>query len=174
MNFFELNKAFGALLAALIFIMVTGMVTGYIFHEETPETPGFVIEVADASETGGKAKEAVEEVDFATLLASADAAKGEKVTKKCLSCHSFEAGGGNKTGPNLHDVFGRAVASVGEFGYSDAMKEFSAGKSWDVETLNAFLTNPKNLVGKTTMAFAGLKKDGDRADLIVYLQGLKN
>nr|WP_321445826.1 cytochrome c family protein [uncultured Cohaesibacter sp.] len=174
MNFFELNKAFGALLAALIFIMVTGMVTGYIFHNETPETPGYVIEVADASEAGPTQKEPVEEVDFATLLASADVAKGEKVTKKCQSCHSFEAGGGNKTGPNLHDVFGRAIASVGDFSYSDAMKEFSDGKTWDAETLNTFLTKPRDLVGKTSMAFAGLKKDSDRANLIAYLQSLQN
>lgn len=174
MNFFELNKAFGALLAALIFIMVTGMVTGYIFHEETPETPGFVIEVADASDAGGPAKEAKEEVDFATLLASADIAKGEKVTKKCQSCHSFEADGGAKTGPNLHDVFGRAIASVDGFGYSDSMTEYGAGKSWDADTLNAFLTKPKDVVSKTSMAFAGLKKDSDRANLIGYLQSLNN
>ena len=87
MNFFELNKAFGAVLMALIFIMATGMVTGFIFHHETPEKPGYVIEVADASDDAGAEEEAVEEVDFATLLASADVEKGIKVAKKCSACH---------------------------------------------------------------------------------------
>lgn len=174
MNFFQLNKAFGALLMALIFIMVTGMVTGFIFHAETPEKPGFVIEVADASGDAAPAKEAEEEVDFATLLASADIAKGEKVTKKCAACHTFDAGGATKTGPNLHGVFGRAVAGVDGFKYSSAMTEYADGKVWDVDTLNAFLTKPKDVVAKTSMAFAGLKKDKDRANLIGYLQSLNN
>ena len=173
MNSFELNKAFGALLLALIFIMVTGMVTGFIFHKADPETPGYVIEVAEASQDAAPEAE-VEEVDFATLLASADAEKGAKVAKKCASCHTFEAGGATKTGPNLHGVVGRAVASIGDFKYSDAMTGFAEGKSWDAETLNAFITKPKDLVGKTSMSFAGLKKDSDRANLISYLQSLAN
>ncbi|WP_319530600.1 cytochrome c family protein [uncultured Cohaesibacter sp.] len=171
MNFFELNKAFGALLMALIFVMVTGMVTGYIFHEEAPATPGYVIEVAEAGDSAAP-KEAVEEVDFATLLASADPEKGEKVAKKCAACHTFDAGGANKTGPHLHDVFGRGIATISDFSYSDAMVAFGEGKTWDAETLNAFLTKPKDLVDGTKMAFAGLKKDGDRADLVAYLQSL--
>ncbi|PLW75814.1 c-type cytochrome [Cohaesibacter celericrescens] len=173
MNSFELNKAFGAFLMALIFIMVTGMVTSFIFHAETPEKPGYVIEVADASQEAAP-EEVVETVDFATLLASADADKGAKVAKKCASCHTFDAGGANKTGPNLHGIVGRAVASIDGFKYSGSMTEFSEGKSWDVETLNSFLTKPKDLVEKTSMGFAGLKKDKDRADLVSYLQSLSN
>lgn len=173
MNFFEINKAFGALLMALIFVMVTGMVTGFVFEDEAPATPGYVIEVADASGDAAP-KEEVEEVDFATLLASADAAKGEKVAKKCASCHTFEAGGANKTGPNLHGVVGRQIAHAADFGYSDAMVAFGEGKTWDPETLNAFLTKPKDLIDGTKMAFAGLKKDSDRADLVAYLQTLSN
>ena len=170
MNFFELNKAFGALLMALIFVMVTGMVTGFIFAEHKPKVPGYEIEVAEAGEGAEPAAEEVEEVDFATLLAEADAAKGERVAKKCASCHTFDAGGANKVGPNLHGVVDRAIASVDGAKYSDSMLEFADGKVWDVDTLNAFLTKPKDVVAKTTMAFAGLKKDKDRADLIAYLQ----
>jgi cytochrome c553 len=117
MNSFELNKAFGAFLMALIFIMGTGMVTSFIFHAGTPEKPGYVIEVADASQEAAP-EEVVETVDFATLLASADADKGAKVAKKCASCHTFDAGGANKTGPNLHGIVGRAVASIDGFKYS--------------------------------------------------------
>ncbi|SNY91841.1 cytochrome c [Cohaesibacter sp. ES.047] len=171
MNFFELNKAFGALLMALIFIMVSGMVTGFIFSADEPETPGYEIEVADAGDTAAPVEE-VEKVDFSVLLADADPSKGERVAKKCAACHTFEAGGANKTGPHLHDVVGRDIASVTDFNYSDAMKSFGEGKTWDTETLNAFLTKPRDLVDGTKMAFAGLRKDGDRADLIKYLQTL--
>ena len=174
MNFFELNKAFGAILMALIFIMVTGMVTGYIYKDEEPKVPGFEIEVAEASAGGAPKAAAEEEVDFATLLAEADAEKGEKVAKKCQSCHTFEAGGPNKVGPNLHGVVGRVIATHEGFAYSDAMKAFGEGKSWDAETINTFVTKPKDLVSGTKMAFAGLKKAKDRANLIAYLQTLSN
>ena len=174
MNSFELNKAFGALLMAVIFIMVTGMVTSFIFHNEAPETPGYVIEVAEISDAPAVKEEAVEEVDFAALLASADADKGAKVAKKCAACHTFEAGGPNKVGPNLHGVIGRGIAQIDGFKYSDAMKAFGEGKSWDAETVNTFITKPKDLVAKTSMGYAGLKKPEDRANLIGYLQSLSN
>ncbi len=172
MNFFEFNKIVGAILMALIFVMVTGMATGYIFSDHAPEQPGYIIEVADASGDGA-AKEAEPEVDFATLLAAADAGKGERVAKKCAACHTFDADMANKTGPHLFGVFDRAIASVGEFKYSDAMHAFSEGKVWDAETLNKYLTKPKDLVPGTAMAFAGLSKAEDRANLIGYLQTLK-
>nr|WP_321454517.1 cytochrome c family protein [uncultured Cohaesibacter sp.] len=171
MNFFEFNKIAGAILMALIFVMVTGMATGYIFNDEAPAQPGYVIEVADAS-GANTAKEAEPEVDFATLLANADADKGARVAKKCVACHTFEADGGNKTGPNLHGVVDRAVASVADFKYSDAMHSFGEGKSWDPETLSTYLTKPKDLVPGTAMAFAGLKKAEDRANLIGYIKSL--
>lgn len=173
MNFFEINKAFGALLLALIIVMVTGMLSSYIFSEDLPETPGFNIEVADASGNTAAPKEEEAPVDFATLLASADLEKGKKVTKKCASCHTFEQGGKNKIGPNLFGIVDRAPASIDGFKYSDAMKAFADGNSWNTDTLNTFLTKPKDLVSKTNMSFAGLKKDKDRANLIGYLQSLK-
>lgn len=171
--FFELNKMFGALLLSLIIIMVTGMVTSFIFSEDMPEKPGFEIAVASTDGAApAAAAEAEEVVDFATLLASADVDKGTKVFKKCAACHTAEAGGKNKIGPNLHGIVGRQPASVDSFKYSAAMTEFAADKVWDVDTLNAFLTKPKDLVNKTSMSFAGLKKDKDRANLIGYLQTL--
>nr|WP_319515611.1 cytochrome c family protein [uncultured Cohaesibacter sp.] len=172
MNFFEFNKMAGAVLMALIFIMVTGMATGYIFSDDAPDQPGYAIEVADGS-GGGAAKEPEPEVDFATLLASADAGKGERVAKKCAACHTFDAEMANKTGPHLFGVVNRAVASVDDFKYSDAMTAFGEGKVWDPEHLNTYLTKPKDMVPGTAMAFAGLKKPEDRANLISYLQTLK-
>lgn len=98
-----------------------------------------------------------------------DAAKGEKVFKKCMACHAA-ASKTNKVGPYLQGVVNRPVASAEGYAFSDGMKEFAAGgKVWDEAALDLYLTNPKALVPKTKMAFAGLKKPEDRADLIAYL-----
>ena len=100
-------------------------------------------------------------------LAEGDAAKGEKIYKKCKSCHSLEAGK-KKVGPSLAGLFGRTAGTVEGFKYSAAMKD--SGIVWDEETLNTFLEKPKAMVPKTRMAFPGLKKEQDRMDLIAYLK----
>jgi len=101
--------------------------------------------------------------------ASGDAAKGEKVFKKCKACHKTGEGE-NATGPSLYQVVGRKVASIQGFGYSSGMSNL--GGTWTPEHLDAFLTKPKDLVPDTKMSFAGLKKEQDRADLIAYLATL--
>jgi cytochrome c len=100
-------------------------------------------------------------------LAEGDAAAGEKVYKKCKTCHSLEAGK-NKLGPNLAGIFGREAGSVEGYKYSKAMA--SSGIVWDEATMDAFLAKPKDVVPKTKMAFAGLKKEEQRQDLIAYLK----
>jgi len=100
-------------------------------------------------------------------LAEGDAAAGEKVYKKCKTCHSLEAGK-NKLGPNLAGIFGRQAGSVEGYKYSAAMA--SSGIVWDEATMDAFLVKPKDVVPKTKMAFAGLKKEVQRQDLIAYLK----
>ncbi len=100
-------------------------------------------------------------------LAEADLAKGEKIFKKCKTCHSLEEGK-KKQGPHLAGLFGRTAGSVEGYKYSKAMKE--SGIVWDEETLDAYLTKPKDLVPKTKMAFPGLKKEQDRIDIIAYLK----
>jgi len=102
-----------------------------------------------------------------------DAAKGEKVFKKCAACHSV-ADKTNKVGPYLTGVVGRPVATAEGYAYSEDMKAFGAtGKVWDEATLNTYLENPKAVVAKTKMAFAGLKKQDERDDLIAYLMTKK-
>ena len=96
-----------------------------------------------------------------------DAVKGEKVFKKCKACH-YVVKEKNKTGPHLVAVLGRAAGSLEEYKYSKAMK--ASGLFWDEETLAAYLKAPKKYVKGTKMAFAGLKKDKDVADVIAYLK----
>ena len=99
--------------------------------------------------------------------AAGDAAKGKQVFAKCQACHSLEAGT-NKLGPSLHGLVGRPSGSIEGFNYSDAMK--NAHLTWDPETLDKYLTKPKEVVPGTKMTFPGLPKDKDRADLISYLE----
>ena len=99
---------------------------------------------------------------------AADAKKGKKVYNKCKACHSINKGGKNKVGPNLYGIVGRKAAQVKGFKYSKALK--NSGLTWDDATLDKFLKKPKKLVKKTKMAFGGIKKDSQRADLIAYLK----
>ena len=99
--------------------------------------------------------------------AEGDPANGEKVFRKCKACHALEPGK-NKVGPSLAGVFGRTAGTVEGFKYSSAMTD--SGIVWDEETMDGFLEKPKQVVPKTRMAFAGLKKEQDRMDVIAYLQ----
>lgn len=100
-----------------------------------------------------------------------DAEKGEKVFKKCKACHTIDKGDKNKVGPNLHGVAGQAAGQVAGYKYSSAMAE--SGLTWDDATLDKYLAKPKDVVPKTKMAFAGLKKADDRADVIAYMNANK-
>ncbi|MEM8753459.1 MAG: cytochrome c family protein, partial [Pseudomonadota bacterium] len=100
-----------------------------------------------------------------------DAAKGEKIFKKCKSCHDVGEGAKDRTGPHLNGVFGRAAAAHDGFDYSKSMKRAGDdGLLWTVETLDAYIENPRALVSKTRMAFRGVKDAEDRADLLAYLR----
>ncbi|QFS96001.1 Cytochrome c-554 precursor [Labrenzia sp. THAF191b] len=106
-----------------------------------------------------------------TVQASAegDPAKGEKVFKKCAACHAVGPEAKNKVGPELNGIVGRAWGAVDGYKYSANLLEMADGKVWDEETLGVYLTKPKDLIPKGKMAFAGLKKEDDRADVIAYL-----
>lgn len=99
-----------------------------------------------------------------------DAAKGEKVFRKCMACHAVGPDAKNKVGPELNGIVGRQAAALEEFGYSDAFKaKGEEGLVWDAESLDAFLEKPRDYVKGTKMSFAGLRKEDDRADVIAYL-----
>ncbi|SLN25213.1 c-type cytochrome [Oceanibacterium hippocampi] len=170
MDSFELNKFIGAFLFCLLITVGLVNLSGILVHPTIPDQPGYVIEVAESSDADGDATEEEAGPSLAVLLSEGDAAKGEKVAKKCASCHSFEEGGPNKVGPNLYGVLMNARGVHSDFAYSDALKSHPG--EWTYEDLDHFLANPKGFIQGTKMAFAGLKKPGDRADLILYLRSL--
>jgi len=98
---------------------------------------------------------------------AADVEAGAKVFKKCKACHTIEAGGKNKIGPNLHGVMGRQAGMVEGFKYSKAFKE--ASFSWDETELGKYLADPKGYLKGNKMAFPGLKKEEDVANVIAYM-----
>ncbi len=100
-------------------------------------------------------------------LAEGDAAKGEKVFKKCKTCHNFDPGK-KKIGPHLKGIIGRKAGSVEGYKYSKAMK--AADVTWDEANLDEYLKKPKAFIKGTKMSFGGLKKDSQRQDLIAYLK----
>ena len=109
---------------------------------------------------------------FEELLAAASIDAGKKVSSKCTACHGFNSGGGNRIGPNLWAILGKAKAEAAGFNYSDALK--GLGGVWSVEDMNLWLKSPKKYAPGNSMAFVGLRKDKDRANLIAYLNSMSD
>ena len=103
-----------------------------------------------------------------SVAQAADANLGKRQFGPCTSCHTVEAGGADKQGPNLHGVIGRKAGSKEGFGYSDAMKK--AGWVWDEAQIDKYITKPADLVPGNKMAFPGVPKPEVRANIIAYLK----
>ena len=169
MDSFELNKIIAAVLLVALIIIGIGKLSDDIFYVEKPKNPGYVVEVEQAvtASTETKSDTSIEKIDIAGLMAMADLAHGEKVFKKCAACHSIVKGGKNNIGPALYNVVDRQVGVVSDYKYSKALTEY--GKNWTFEELNGYLIRPAKWIKGTKMAFAGLKKEKDRASVILYL-----
>ena len=156
------NTIAGWVLAGGIVALGLSIVSGMYFHAEAPEKEGFAVAAEAGGEAGGAAA-----VPIATLLATADIAKGEAAFKKCAACHTIAPGGANGIGPNLWASMGKPHGHVAGFSYSDALK--SVPGNWDFEGMDKWLANPKKYAPGTKMTFAGLGNPEERANLIAYL-----
>lgn len=166
MDSFELNKIMGAVLGTCLVLLTLNMTAGALFAPHAPEKPGYEIAVPEAP-AAGEQPPAAQEVPIAQLLAKADVKRGQAAVKVCMTCHTFEKGGPNRVGPNLYGVIGGPKAHIAGFNYSGAMK--GAGGQWDYESINAFLRNPRAALPGTTMGYAGVTRDSQRADIIAYM-----
>ncbi len=168
MDSFELNKIIAAVLMVALLIIGIGKVSKIIFHVEKPKTPGYVVEIEETTKASTVSTEITEKkVDIATLMALGDVTSGEKIFKKCAACHSIVKGGKNNIGPALYNVVGRQSGAVEDYKYSKAL--VAHGKVWSFEELNGYLLKPAKWIKGTKMAFAGLRKEKDRASVIKYL-----
>ncbi|MBY6129705.1 c-type cytochrome [Qipengyuania aquimaris] len=161
------NTASGWVLFSGIVALGASIGAGMYFHADSNEYPegkdwGYFVEGAE--EEGG----ADAGPDLGTLLASADAAAGERVFAKCTACHTIDQGGANGIGPNLYGVMGAAIGGhAAGFAYSSALS--GHGGEWSWENMDAWLTSPRAFANGTKMSFAGLSKPEDRANLMEFM-----
>ena len=170
MDSFELNKIIGAILLTALIIIGIGKFTDVLFHVEKPEQSAYKVEGLEVATSSGSvetSEKVIEVVDIKALLAMGDLAHGEKVFKKCSACHMIVSDGKNMIGPNLWNVFARKAGGVSDYNYSKAM--IAHGKNWNFEEMNAYLIKPQAHIKGTKMAFAGLRKEKDRASVILYM-----
>ena len=169
MDSFELNKIIAAVLMTALIVIGINKFGDSVFHVEKPSQSAYKVEGVElVSSTGITAdvKEVVQ-LNIREILALGDTAHGEKVFKKCSACHMIASGGKNMIGPNLWSVIGRTAGSVNDYKYSKAMVAY--GKEWTFEEMNSYLIKPQAYVKGTKMAFAGLRKEKDRASVILFM-----
>ena len=162
---FEINKIIVAVLVTILVVFGIGKVSDLIFTTEK-NVVAYKVESSTES-TAANTASAESSVDMSTFLAMGDIATGEKVFKKCKSCHSIKQGGGNKIGPALWNVMFRKVGGITDYKYSKALTSY--GKEWSWEEMNGFLIKPSKWIPNNKMGFAGINSEKDRASVILYL-----
>ena len=165
MDSFEINKIIAAALLVFLVVFGIGKISDFLFHVEKPNTSAYKVEMS--SSTTAQSSNAGEEIDISALLAMGSVENGQNIFKKCIACHSIKKGGKNKIGPALYNVLGRNVAGLDNYKYSKALMAY--GKTWTFEEMNGFLKKPQAYIKGTKMAFAGLKKEKDRASILLFM-----
>lgn len=164
-----MTKVVGAFCGALLVYLLGAWVGEALYHSGHGHSEqAYVIdtgeeETAEGAEGAAEAEPAAP-VDMVSLVASADASSGQGVFRQCQACHNA-AEEQNGVGPHLVGVMGRAIGSVDGFGYSGALPD----GEWGVENMSAWIKAPREFAPGTSMGYAGLDDDEDRADLIAYL-----
>ncbi|MBQ4874836.1 MAG: cytochrome c family protein [Rickettsiaceae bacterium H1] len=166
----ELNKIFASILFVSVVMVGIGVIVDALYKPSKVMQRGFQVEVSE-NIAGSTKKE--EMLNIPALLASASMEKGKVISKKCIACHSFDKGGANKVGPNLWGIVGNKKARLGSnFNYSQAI--LKQGGDWGYDELFHFLRKPQKYISGTKMAFAGISKPEQIADVIVYLNSMSD
>lgn len=176
---FEWNKIIASVLTAMIVAMVSGILASQFVRpthlERLAYTPpgaegGAPAAGGKEAASGGQTAAGPEPID--KYMAKADPAKGQQIAKVCLQCHTFGKGEPNKIGPNLFGIMEENIAAVPNYQFSPGLAAHKAEK-WDPAKLNVWLYKPQDFAKGTKMAFPGLPKAQERADVIAYLESLK-
>ena len=165
MDSLEINKIIAAIILVVAIIVGLNKITDNVFHVNKPDKPAYKVEVV--AESTSSETDTADKIDITSFMAMGNLDHGKKIFKKCAACHSIAQGGANKIGPYLYNVVGRTVGSISDYKYSKSL--ISYGKEWTFEELNGFLIKPATWIKGTKMAYAGLKKEKDRASVIMYL-----
>ena len=165
-----MNKIIVSIILTLVLILGINKITDTLYYVEKPEKSAYQVdgttEVSSISSTESNTG-TVEPGNIMAVFASTSATEGAKIFKKCAACHSIAQGGGNKIGPALWGVLGRKAGSVSDYKYSKARAAHE--KAWTFDEMNGFLIKPKDWIKGTKMSFAGLKKENERAAVILYM-----
>jgi cytochrome c len=166
------NMIIGTTIAAFLGVLGLREGANALYDTHYPEKPGYAVDVPDAP-AAGAGPAAPKPIDWGVVLADAAAApallaKGEQLHKACVTCHSFDAGGANGTGPGLYGVVGRAAGAYPGFAFSDAMKAHA--KPWTYDELAAFIASPASYIRGTKMSFAGYRRQEDQIAIVAYLR----
>ena len=162
------NTVAGCVLASALFAMVVGKVSNAVVHPHKLDKPALAV-VDEAPTTQTAAAAPVELPPIGPKLAGANVEAGKAVfMKQCFTCHTTDKGGANKVGPNLWDIVGRKKAAHAGFGYSSALS--AKGGDWSYEDIDHMIFKPTAYVRGTKMAFVGIPKEQERADVIAYLR----
>lgn len=170
MSSFEMNKIFAAILVAGIIAMLSGFIAKKLVHPDFPAQDAVAIDGGEIESAGTGAPAMPEPILH--LIAAADIAQGEKLSRACAACHSFDQGGVQKIGPNLWNIIGADKAQIEGFAYSAALENMPG--QWGYTELNKFLWKPKDYVPGTKMNYIGLRKPEDRASIIAWLRSLSS
>ena len=172
MSALEFNKIIASIIIAIIVFVVIGFVGNFLVNTNNndEQQTAYKIDIneisSNSSNNVSSEEKLVESIDI--LLSTASIENGEKIFKKCSSCHNYTKGSKSKVGPNLWDIINRPKANIDGFAYSKSLA--THGGQWSYEDLNNFLYKPKDYIAGTKMNFSGLKKAEDRADVILWMR----
>ncbi len=165
------NTVAGCFLASALFALVVGKVSNAVVDPHHLEKPALA--VTDEAPAEAAAPAAVELAPIEPKLAGANAENGKALFQKlCFTCHTIDKGGANKVGPNQWNLVGRKKGTEPGFSYSSGMQ--AMGGTWSYEDINHMIFKPLAYVKGTKMAFVGVPKEQDRADIIAYLRTMND